>query len=75
VAGSIVFFLVSNLGVWASSNMYPRTALGLWECYLAGLAFFRHTVLGDLACTAIIFGGYAAVRNWRSARQPAVRGS
>ena len=74
LAGSALFFLVSNLGVWAAGQIYPRTAAGLWECYFAGLSFFRHTASGDLFFTAVIFGTYNAVRHVNAARQPAVRG-
>lgn len=74
LAGSTLFFLVSNFGVWAAGQIYPRTAIGLWECYLAGLSFFRNTVAGDLLFTTLIFGAYSMIRNWKSARQPAVRG-
>jgi len=56
VAGSISFFLVSNLAVWAAWEMYPRTLAGLMTCYGAGLPFFRSTVAGDLLFTAVMFG-------------------
>ena len=59
LAGSIVFFLVSNFGVWAAGQMYPRTAAGLAECYSAAVPFVRETLLGDLAYSAVMFGTYA----------------
>ena len=71
LAGSCLFFLVSNFGVWALEAMYPRTLQGLWECYLAGLAFFRNTVAGDLAYTALLFGAYAALRQTDPVRDTA----
>ena len=54
---SIMFFIVSNFAVWASSygTMYPRTLAGLGECYTAGIPFFRHNVTLDLVFTAIFF--------------------
>lgn len=48
VAGSALFYLVSNFGVWASGSLYPPTAAGLAQCYLAALPFFRNTLASDL---------------------------
>jgi hypothetical protein len=47
VAAPVIFFLVSNLGVWAGGTMYPLTPAGLAECYAAALPFFRGTLIGD----------------------------
>lgn len=56
LAGSVSFFLISNLAVWAAWDMYPRTGVGLITCYAAGLPFFRHAVVGDLLFTSVMFG-------------------
>ncbi len=48
LAGSLLFYLVSNFGVWASGSMYPKTFSGLTLCYTAALPFFRNTVSSDL---------------------------
>jgi len=53
---SLIFFLVSNFGVWASTQMYTHSLQGLITCYIAGLPFFRNTILGDLVYTGIFFG-------------------
>lgn len=55
---SIVFFLVSNFGVWASTTMYPKDFIGLITCYTAGLPFFKNTLLGDLVYTCVLFGAF-----------------
>lgn len=57
VAGSLVFFVLSNLAVWAFSGMYPLTMAGLTQCYLAALPFFDKTLIGDLFWTGVLFGG------------------
>ena len=56
LAGSVSFFVVSNLAVWACWNMYPKTLSGLMTCYAAGLPFFRRGIAGDLVFTAVLFG-------------------
>jgi len=38
---SVMFFLVSNFGVWAGGTMYPMNLTGLVACYEAGLIFSR----------------------------------
>jgi hypothetical protein len=55
---SIVFFLLSNFGVWASTNMYPKNVSGLIACYTAGLPFFKNTIMGDLVYTGVLFGAF-----------------
>ena len=52
---SILFFLITNFGAWLSHDMYPRTLNGLWQAYVAGIPFFRNTVLSSLFFTAISF--------------------
>lgn len=52
---SILFYLITNFGAWLSHDMYPRTINGLWQAYVAGIPFFRNTVLGSLFFTAISF--------------------
>ncbi|MBK6930779.1 MAG: hypothetical protein IPH12_07825 [Saprospirales bacterium] len=59
LTASAVFFLVSNFSVWLGGGMYPKTGAGLMACYTAGLPFFSNTLLGDLAFSGILFGGYA----------------
>ncbi|MEW5799487.1 MAG: DUF6580 family putative transport protein [Bacteroidota bacterium] len=58
VANSILFFVISNFGVWYSELLYPRTFAGLVECYTLALPFFRNTLAGDLFYVAVMFGAY-----------------
>lgn len=55
---SIIFFIISNFGVWFSTDLYPKTLQGLFICYLAGLPFFKHSMLSDLFFVMIIFYGW-----------------
>lgn len=58
-AGSVVFFVVTNLGVWVGSNLYPHTLEGLLTCYTAAFPFFPNTLLGDAVYSTVLFGGFA----------------
>jgi hypothetical protein len=62
VGTSVVFFLLTNLGVWLTSALYPMTLQGLAQAYAAGIPFFQNTLLGNLFFSALLFGGYALLR-------------
>jgi hypothetical protein len=53
---SVLFFAITNFGVWMSSNLYPHTSAGLGECFIAALPFFHWTVIGDLFFAGVLFG-------------------
>jgi len=58
LGASVIFFIVSNFGVWFLGTMYPKDFGGLMTCYLMGIPFFPNTVLGDLFYTAVLFGAF-----------------
>ncbi len=58
LGASLIFFIVSNFGVWFSGTMYPKDISGLTACYIAGIPFFKNTLLGDLVYSAILFGAF-----------------
>ena len=62
LAGSVLFFVVTNAAAWFASPFYPQTAAGLGAAMVAGIPFFQWTVLGTLAYAAILFGGFALLR-------------
>lgn len=59
VASAVLFFAVTNFGVWLTGGMYPPTLSGLAACYVAAIPFFQNTLAGDLAFSALLFGGFA----------------
>ncbi len=65
VAGSLLFFIVTNFGVWISSQVtYPHTTAGLIECYVAAIPFFRNTLLGDAVYVGTMFGVYELAKKY-----------
>jgi hypothetical protein len=68
---SVQFFLITNAAVWLN-GAYDRGITGLWESYVAGLPFFRGTVLGDLLYTSAFFCLYEMVRRESGAREEAL---
>lgn len=59
LAASVIFFIISNLGVWLAGSFYPKNLIGLTECYIAAIPFFHNTLLSDILYTAVLFCGFA----------------
>ncbi len=57
---SLIFFIVSNFGVWILS--YPHTIEGLITCYTMAIPFFGYSILGDMAWSLILFGLYETIK-------------
>lgn len=69
LTGSAIFFVVTNLGVWLTGGLYPRTHEGLVTCFVAALPFLQNTLLGDAIYTTLLFGVFAIAEG----RSPALR--
>ncbi len=54
----VLFFLVSNLGVFLTSGMYELSTAGLMKCYQMAIPFARGTFLGTLVYSMIYFVAY-----------------
>jgi hypothetical protein len=63
LVGSILFFALTNFGVWAL-GYYGYTASGLAQTYIMAIPFFKGTFLGDLFYNAIFFGSYAMITRY-----------
>lgn len=69
LGASVLFYLVSNFGTWIGGGIYPQTFSGLMSCYIAGLPFFRNTLMGDLFFVTVLFSAF----EWMQYRFPALR--
>jgi hypothetical protein len=58
LVSSVVFFVITNFGMWLFSGFYPLTYGGLVACYTAAIPFFQNTVAGDLFYAVLLFGGF-----------------
>ena len=63
LVSSVLFFLITNFGVWATRTMYVKNLDGLLQSYVMGLPFFRNTVLSDLFYSFSFFYGYRFLPN------------
>lgn len=57
LVSSVIFYLVSNFGVWLT-GYYPRNIGGLLNCYVMALPFLRAFTFSTLIYTAVLFGVY-----------------
>ena len=71
VSAAVLFFLITNFGVWATGTMYPHTSGGLLACYVAAVPFFPQSLLSNLVYCTVLFGGFAlAQRRFPLLAQP-----
>lgn len=55
-ASAIIFYLVTNFGVWLTMGLYTKDLSGLLMCYEMALPFFRNTLASTL-----LFSGFMAL--------------
>ena len=66
---SVLFFIITNFGVWLASGMYPMTASGLSQCFILAIPFFKTELISTVLYTAIFFGAY----EWMASRIKSTR--
>ncbi len=59
---SLLFFILTNFGVWVMYDFYPKNFAGLSEAYVAGIPFFRNDLLGNFFYSGVFFGIYYWVK-------------
>jgi hypothetical protein len=73
VAAAVLFFLLSNFGVWLSADgagprMYPLTPAGLLACYVAAIPFSLNMLYGNLLFSGLLFGGMECYKHFLAQR-------
>lgn len=58
LVSSVLFFVITNLGMWLFSGFYPTNLGGLETCFVAAIPFFQNSVAGDLFYATLLFGGF-----------------
>ncbi len=59
LGSALIFFIVSNFGVWVEGKLYPHTLQGLADCFVAAIPFLRTSLIADLLFATALFGAYA----------------
>ena len=60
---SLIFYVVSNLGVWMTMPNTTMSIVGLFEVYIAGLPYLLNSILGNFFFVAVFFGIAEYVRS------------
>lgn len=64
IAAPTLFYLLSNLAVWAFSGFYPMNLTGLQSCYIAGWPFyFPYSIISTIIFSGVLFGSFEL---WKS---------
>ncbi|OGC79774.1 MAG: hypothetical protein A2145_05765 [candidate division Zixibacteria bacterium RBG_16_40_9] len=66
---AVIFYLLSNFGVWMMPSGYIHNWAGLVECYVLALPFFKNTVASNLIYTAVFFGAYELAQSFLRKRK------
>lgn len=72
IGTGVLFFLISNLGTFMTTDLYPKTGAGLLACYAAGIPFYQsdnmfssfalNGLMGNVFFTAVLFGAWALIK-------------
>ena len=57
LVGAIIFFVITNFGVW-STGMYGYTVQGFISCYILAIPFFTYSLISTILFSFIIETGY-----------------
>jgi hypothetical protein len=64
LVSSILFFIITNFGVWTSGMMYEMSFKGLIQCYAMAIPFFRNTLASDLIYAGVMFVVYEMITRY-----------
>lgn|SRR5574341_1627611 len=75
LVSAVIFYLLSNFGVWLMPSGYSHDWGGLVECYVLALPFLKNTVASNLIYTVVLFGSYELAQSLLRKRKvaPAVK--
>lgn len=59
----LVYFAITNFGVWLLQDMYPKTAAGLLLCYEMAIPFLQNSVLSSVFFGALLFGSFVLLES------------
>jgi hypothetical protein len=48
ILSSLLFFVITNFGVWLTCSIYPATPSGLMLCYVAALPFLANNLIATI---------------------------
>lgn len=58
LGATAIFWIISNIGAWLSSGLFPLTFAGMMENFAFALPFLKNSLLGNFVFGLILFGSY-----------------
>jgi len=58
LGATAIFWIISNIGAWLSSGLFPLTFAGMIENFVFALPFLKNSLLGNFAFGILLFGSY-----------------
>lgn len=58
IGATAIFWIISNIGAWLSSGLFPLTFSGMIDNFIFALPFLKNSLLGNFAFGTILFGSY-----------------
>ena len=55
ISGSVIFFIITNFGVWLLGDLYEKNINGLISCYYMAIPFFKNTLISTLFFSYLTF--------------------
>ena len=56
LAAAVIFFVMSNIGVWLNGDIFATNVAGLSATFIAALPFFGYNLAGNLVYAFLFFG-------------------
>ena len=56
VAGALLHWVITDLGVWLDGRLYPKNYEGFVACYVAALPYLKNMLMGNIIFSGIAFG-------------------
>ena len=64
LASSLIFFIITNLGVWLVDGLYSLDFNGLVNCFTMAIPFYKNEFLGNIIFSTALFGGKILLDNY-----------
>ncbi|MEM9546426.1 MAG: DUF6580 family putative transport protein [Bacteroidota bacterium] len=58
LGATAIFWIVSNIGAWLSSGLFPLTFAGMIDNFVFALPFLKNSLLGNFVFGFILFGSF-----------------
>jgi len=62
VVGVLIHWIVSDIGVWYGSKVYPQTVAGFWSCLVAAIPYEKNFLYGTLGYSLLTFGVFEGLK-------------